>query len=105
MNHQRLSHSAIWFGASSIFVSGGYYAPQACEMFDTLKNEWKALPNLNVGRSYHSACCFNNSAIFVFCGHGPNVTPLGSIEKYSTESNQWELIENKLSGRCLPAAI
>ena len=45
--HNRSYHSACWIGGQSIVVTGGHHSKDKCELFDTHKNEWKQLPNLN----------------------------------------------------------
>ena len=71
------------------------------------------MPDLNVGRYFHSSCAFSNKTIFVFCGlenssgyHGQDVN---SIERYDfSQKQKWELIsidESVFPVRSWPGAV
>jgi hypothetical protein len=38
------------------------------EILDIKDNTWSNLPDLNIGRYYHSSCSFNANKVFIFCG-------------------------------------
>jgi hypothetical protein len=106
MKHPRHGHSAIWFGEKFIVVTGSRKEKNSsqvkCEMHNSDIDLWFEMPDLNVGRHYHSSCSFNDKFIYVFCGIA-NATRkyINSIEKYDHDKKKrWEVIEvsSKLFG-------
>lgn len=63
-------------------------------MYNSDIDLWFEMPDLNVGRHYHSSCGFNDKAVYVFCGIANQSRKyINSIEKYDTGNRQkWELI-------------
>lgn len=72
MNHPRHGHCAIWFGEKFVVVTGSRKEKNKsevkCEMYNADIDVWWELPDLNVGRHYHSSCAFNERYVYVFCG-------------------------------------
>jgi N-acetylneuraminic acid mutarotase len=53
------------------------------------------MPDLNIGRHYHSSCGFGEKSVYVFCGIANKTRKyINSIEKYDQANrNSWQLIE------------
>lgn len=49
------------------------------------QNEFKAAPALNVGRSGHSSCTFDETVVYTFCGEN-STGRLNSIERLKLSS-------------------
>lgn len=99
MRHPRHGHSAVAFGEKFIVVSGSRKEKDnsqvKCEMYNSDLDIWFDMPDLNVGRHYHSSCAFNDTMIYVFCGIA-NATRkyVNSIEKYDHNNRQkWQIID------------
>ena len=71
-------------------------------MYNSDIDLWFQMPDLNVGRHYHSSCAFQDKAVYVFCGiANSNRKYINSIEKYETKDrNKWTLIY--ISSRVMP---
>ena len=99
MKHPRHGHSAIWFGEKFIVVTGSRKEKNSsevkCEMYNADIDIWWELPDLNLGRHYHSSCAFWDQKIFIFCGISNKTKKyVNSIEMYDhTQKKKWELIE------------
>mmetsp|Transcript_10067 Transcript_10067/g.15395 ORF Transcript_10067/g.15395 Transcript_10067/m.15395 type:complete len:165 (-) Transcript_10067:202-696(-) len=106
MKHPRHGHSAVWFGEKFIVVTGSRKEKNnsqvKCEMFNSDLDMWFELPDMNVGRHYHSSCAFTEKSVYVFCGIANHTRKyINSIERYDhTNRNKWHLIE--LSVRLFP---
>ena len=59
-----------------ILAIGGMLAKtkmtEHCEIFDSLTNNWYAMPSLEKARSCTSACVINNRFVYVFPGSNSN---------------------------------
>jgi len=104
MKHPRHGHSACWFGDKFVVVSGSRKEKNSsqmkCEMYNSDIDLWFEMPDLNVGRHYHSSCGFKEQSVYVFCGIANQTKKyINSIERYDTSNrNKWTLINvaNKL---------
>ena len=59
------------FNDKFLFLSGGCSGGEIydrVEMYDISANKWTQAPKLNTARYWHSACCVDNSSIYVFFG-------------------------------------
>mmetsp|Transcript_11436 Transcript_11436/g.19322 ORF Transcript_11436/g.19322 Transcript_11436/m.19322 type:complete len:207 (-) Transcript_11436:187-807(-) len=99
MRHPRHGHSAVWFGEKFIVVTGSRkeknQSQVKCEMYNTDLDVWFDMPDLNVGRHYHSSCTFQEKMVFVFCGIANSTRKyINTIERYDhTNRLKWHLIE------------
>ena len=62
-------------------------------MYNSDIDLWYELPDLNIGRHYHSSCSFRDQFLFVFCGIANSTRKyINSIEKYdhSKRNQKWE---------------
>jgi len=64
------------------------------EMYNSDIDLWFEMPDLNVGRHYHSSCSFSEKAVFVFCGIANQTRKyINSIERYNhVGKKSWTLI-------------
>jgi hypothetical protein len=64
MKHPRHGHSACWFGDKFIAITGSRKEKNnsqvKCEMYNSDIDLWYELPDLNIGRHYHSSCAFRD---------------------------------------------
>ena len=68
-----------------VFVSGGKHKhSRQMWRYDVIVSEWKKVPNMIHGRSYHSMIAFNNCAIYVIGG-----ADVSCIEEYSLDTKRW----------------
>jgi len=88
MKHPRHGHSATWLSDKFIVVTGSRVknkrsATLKCEMYNSEIDLWFDLPDLNIGRHYHSSCSFANRFVYIFGGIdiAANLYT-NSIEKY-----------------------
>ena len=106
MKHPRHGHSACWFGEKFIVVTGSRKEKNnsqvKCEMYNSDIDLWFEMPDLNVGRHYHSSCAFADKNIYVFCGIANHTRKyINSIEKYdSSNKSKWSIID--ISPRIFP---
>lgn len=62
MKHARNGHSVCGVGQAQLVVAGTRIGNGAStEIYNIKENSWSDLPDLNIGRYYHSSCSFNNS--------------------------------------------
>lgn len=98
MKHPRHGHSACWFGEKFIVVTGSRKEKNKsqlkAEMYNTDIDLWFEMPDLNVGRHYHSSCSFEDKCVFVFCGIANQTRKyINSIERYNhIGKKSWTLI-------------
>jgi len=93
MKHPRHGHSAIWFGSKFIVVTGSRKekndSQSRCEMYNSDIDLWFEMPNLNVGRHYHSSCQFSERFIYIFCGIANKTRKyINSLEVYDHNSKK-----------------
>lgn len=99
MKHPRHGHSACWFSEKFIVVTGSRKeknnSQSKCEMFNADIDLWFEMPDLNVGRHYHSSCAMRDRYIYVFCGIANQSRKyINSIERYDNQTRgSWELIQ------------
>lgn len=68
---------------------------ERCEQYSIALDIWYDMPNLNVGRHYHSSCAFNESTVYVFCGIAQSGKKYcNSIESININNKQavWQVI-------------
>jgi hypothetical protein len=106
MKHPRHGHSACWFGDKFVVVTGSRKEKNnsqvKCEMYNSDIDLWFEMPDLNVGRHYHSSCPFDKF-VYVFCGIANQTRKyINSLERFESgsKSNKWQIIE--LSQRLFP---
>jgi hypothetical protein len=69
MKYARNGHAVCAVKNSHLVVTGTRIGKgSTCEIFNIETNTWSDLPEMNLGRYYHSSCSFNSTKIFVFCG-------------------------------------
>ena len=73
-------------------LAGGNDSENKCEMLDCVRNEWKQLPDLNIGRTNCSASAFDNNIVYVFCGHGQS-KDLNTIERWAVGDSGWGIVK------------
>ncbi len=86
---------------SMVYITGGEY--YTCGLlvdtvvtmcFNPTKEEWHQGPDMNLPRSSHAACQYQDT-LLVFGGQDKQISP-GSIEMYDTEQNVWTLLSGNL---------
>jgi uncharacterized phage protein gp47/JayE len=98
----RIGHSVVAIDANQIVVFGGLTtaqngigAPGAlkgrgvtsnCQIYNKLTGGWTQLPNMIVGRAYHTATLMLDGNIFVCGGFGVDGQPLVSTEIFDTST-------------------
>lgn len=97
MKHPRHGHATTWFGEKFIVVTGSRkeknHSDVKCEMYNTAMDLWFEMPDLNIGRHYHSACSFSDRLVYVFCGIANQTKKyINSIECYDHGRRTWTLI-------------
>jgi len=98
MFNKRYFHAAVEINGE-LYVLGGSNSSgrmNSCEKINYLNNiqseilheniKWENIASLNITRSKLQACVFDYKTIYVFGGE-----QFSSIEKYNTNSNEWEL--------------
>ena len=90
----RKGHSFNAVGKEFLIATGGRdkfgkYL-NGCELYEIAKDEWTALPPLQVARTQHTGCVVGNRSFYVFCGR--KETFMG---EYAT--NEIEFLESKNS--------
>ena len=99
MKFPRHGHSACWLGEKFIVVSGSRKekndSQTRVECYNSDLDLWFELPQLNVGRHYHSSCSFSDRFVYVFCGIANKTRKyINSIECLDNNSKkQWVLFE------------
>ena len=99
MKHPRHGHSVVWFGEKFVVVTGSRKEKNSsevkCEMYNSDIDLWFEMPDLNVGRHYHSSCSFMDRFIYVFCGIANKTRKyINSIEFYDHQKkSSWRLID------------
>jgi hypothetical protein len=99
MKHPRHGHSVCWFGEKFIVVTGSRKEKNnsqlKAEMYNTDIDLWFEMPDMNVGRHYHSSCSFMDRFVYVFCGIANKTRKyINSIEFYDHNKKQsWKMIE------------
>lgn len=107
MKHPRHGHSAIWFGEKFIVVTGSRKEKNEsqikCEMYNTDIDLWFEMPDLKVGRHYHSSCTFNDRFIYVFCGIANKTRKyVNSIEFYDHQKKNGGWSEISINNKLFP---
>lgn len=87
----RFNHTMVCLG-NFLYAIGGSNgnALKECEKYDTNKDTWQKVGNLNVAREYLAACV-HRGRIYVAGGEGAD-----SIEAYNTVSNKFSLLRVRL---------
>ena len=67
-------------------------------MYNADLDIWFDMPDLNVGRHYHSSCTFDDKMVYVFCGIANHTRKyVNSIERYDHSNRlKWHMIELNL---------
>lgn len=99
MKYARHGHSVCCLNDKFLIVTGSRCeedeAFKRCEQYNIDLDLWFEVPNLNVGRHYHSSCTFAERFVFVFCGIAQSGKRYcNSIEKYDSQHRQdsWTVI-------------
>ena len=99
MKHPRHGHSACWFSDKFVVVTGSRKeknnSQMKCEMYNSDIDLLFEMPDLNIGRHYHSSCVFGDRSVYVFCGIANKTRKyMNSIERYDQSNrNKWCMIE------------
>lgn len=99
MKHPRHGHSATWFGEKFVVVTGSRKEKNSsevkCEMYNSDIDLWFEMPDLTVGRHYHSSCQFMDRFLYVFCGIANKTRKyINSIEVYDHQKKtNWRVID------------
>lgn len=90
MQTERVDH-AVCLVENALFCIGGRNSTQSrmrhCERYKIAEDKWESIAPMNIERSKHGVCPFNNSMILVFWGSTDE-----SFEKYDIQRDFWELI-------------
>jgi hypothetical protein len=64
-------------------------------MYNSDIDLWFEMPNLNVGRHYHSSCQFNERFVYIFCGIANKTRKyINSFEVYDHQTKKaWQIID------------
>lgn len=106
MKHPRHGHSATWFSEKFIVVTGSRKEKNSsqtkCEMYNSDIDLWFEMPDLNIGRHYHSSCSFRETSIYVFCGIANSTRKyINTIERYDqANKSRWTQID--ISNKTFP---
>ena len=100
MKYARHGHSVCHLRDKFLVVTGSRCneeeAYRRCEQYNIDLDVWFKIPDLNVGRYYHSSCPFNDQYVFVFCGIAQhNLKYCNSIERYDSANKSQPWIELK----------
>jgi len=71
--HAHGYHTLTPVGNQSLIAAGGAgndVLSNRCELYEISTDQWKALPNLNIARAYHSGCCVGEKTLYIFAGFG-----------------------------------
>lgn len=72
MKHPRHGHSVTWLGEKFVVVTGSRKekndSQRKSECYNSDIDLWFELPDMNVGRHYHSSCSFQDRFVYIFCG-------------------------------------
>ena len=72
MIHAHRSHAMISVGNKFLIAASGLNEkgePHSnCELYEIGKDQWKALPPLNIARNGHSGCVAGEKTVYLFGG-------------------------------------
>ena len=93
MFNGRFCHSTCLMDSKYLVVTGGCKAGKSAEVFNTLNNSWRKLPNLNLYRANHASYSICGK-IHLF-GFGCSNKSSKTIESLSINdhSARWQLIQ------------
>ena len=99
MKYARHGHSVCCLSDKFLIVTGSRCeedeAFRRSEQYNIDLDLWFEIPNMNVGRHYHSSCTYNERFVFVFCGIAQSGKKYcNSIERYDSQnrSDSWVVI-------------
>lgn len=108
MFYERRTHSVVKLG-DFIYVCGGINSKgdplNTCEKYSLEFQRWvkissmkvgNIINNLNIARSHHSMCTYNNDYIFSLGGENRYESLLDTIERYSVIQDVWEILSVKM---------
>ena len=87
--YRRSLHSMCVVGETMLVVTGTFSKfgeGKRCEIYDTERDEWREIKQLNWGRRRHSSCSFRARFVYVF-GGWDGKSYINSLEKYDTQTN------------------
>ena len=95
-------HSVCKLGSNKFVVTGShdyFFADGArkAEVYDSDKNQWEELPDLNAARRMHSSCAIGTT-VYVFRGMTKNQKLINTVEKYDIASNETEWTDMFIRG-------
>lgn len=106
MKHPRHGHSATWLGEKFVVVSGSRKEKNnsqvKVECYNSDIDLWFELPDMNVGRHYHTSTQFADRFVYVFCGIANKTRKyINSIEVLdNNKKDKWNMIE--ISSKIFP---
>ena len=76
-----------------LYVAGGCNIIEgvltACERYDTVKDRWQEISDLNIPRKNSSMCALTSDSLYVFGGTTPEDHMTEIIEQYLVSANIW----------------
>ena len=101
MREKRAAHAMVFINGH-IVVAGGISEDcgilSTCELYSVEEDEWSPIAPLNVPAMNASLCAFGESYLFKFGGKRSEETLNNNIERYSFDSDCWEIMSFKSSG-------
>ena len=75
-----------------------------CEIYEG--GSWRVIAPMNEARAAHAAVEVSEGVLYVISGVSYGKKYLDTIEKYTRDTNAWELIQtNGFTGRVYPGAV
>jgi len=72
MKYAHAYHAMISVGNKFLIAAGGENEKEKlhskCELYEIGKDQWKALPPLNIARAGHSGCVAGEKTVYLFGG-------------------------------------
>jgi hypothetical protein len=102
MSIGRIEHN-LCFAREEVYAIGGYsdYYPESdsivsCEKYSPYKKHWITIANCHISTHNTSLCVFDNNYIYKIGGKINTDEISNYIERYSINSDSWEVINYKL---------
>jgi hypothetical protein len=104
MIHAHAYHALISVGNKFLIAAGGcnLLAHSNCDLYEIGRDQWKALPPLNIVRRYHSGCVAGEKTVYLFGGWTNDNRDTNVIESLDFQGgDKWQVIhpENSFSPR------
>lgn len=103
MRHKRAAHSLVHIDGDLVVVGGlgqDCEILRSCERYSVDRDEWLALPDLNIPAMNPSVCVFSQEYLFKFGGKRSEDELANTIERLHLGGDSWELIH--LDTRSIP---